>query len=325
MKDLFTTRTPLGVVHETPSTGPAVVANASRVAATGLPADARRAVPSRRLEGNEIDLAMQAYELHHGLPAGTATFEQVYTSSAGLEGWFDHWRAVQERQLQVLRQRAADETAVGVRTGLSDLDLLEAMRHELAPPTPLVPDASHAGSPEAALRAPPPQAPPAPPPPTLELGANPKTIDGLPVHGVPLPAAPAPMRDPPPAPVPLAPPYVPPAPAMSSSLQPTPPSHWLPAWRDGKTQQSRMPWMGQPLIDTEHDDEGIREFKNAKCQTAWKDDHGLFLPNGEAYDKWVELVDRACRSIRILMYTFSITKLMRMTGTMLLGKDRLGH
>ena len=308
MKDLFTTRTPVGVVHETPTTGPAVVASASRVAATGLPADARRAAPSRRLDGNEIDLALQAYELYHGLPAGAATFEQVYLSSAGLEGWFDHWRAVQERQLQVLRQKAADETAVGVEPGFLDLDLLEAMQQEIAPPPPPAPDASRAGPPEATLRAPPPQPPPAPPPPTLELGANPKTIDGLPVHGVPLPAAPAPMRDSSSAPVPLVPPARPPAP---SSLQHAPPSAWWPAWRDGKVQQSRMPWMGQPLIDMEHDDEGIREFKNAKCQTAWKHDHGLFLPNGEAYDKWIELIDRACRSIRILMFVFSEPKMAK--------------
>ena len=65
------------------------------------------------------------------------------------------------------------------------------------------------------------------------------------------------------------------------------------------------------MIDMEHDDEGIREFKNAKCQTAWRDDHGLFLPNGEAYDKWVELIDRASRSIRILMYTFSEPKMAK--------------
>ena len=52
------------------------------------------------------------------------------------------------------------------------------------------------------------------------------------------------------------------------------------------------------------DDEELAAYKNAKTQTSWPTDHGLFC-NGEAAKKWMELIDRAKVTIRVLIYCFT--------------------
>ena len=58
-----------------------------------------------------------------------------------------------------------------------------------------------------------------------------------------------------------------------------------------------------PVSDPD-EDEYIREYKNARVQTSWLQDSGLFL-NGETFDKWVEFIRRAKKTIRIIIYTFA--------------------
>ena len=54
----------------------------------------------------------------------------------------------------------------------------------------------------------------------------------------------------------------------------------------------------------EEDDPELIDYKNAKTQTHWPTDHGLFC-NGEAAKKWIELIGAAKKTIRVLMYCFT--------------------